>query len=299
MLIVLFVAGILRARTSESPLIRLQPDPSHLCGWHIKDEPRTYEGDKLFLYIDGGAEIYREYGFSRVLVQDYWKGERSISLEIFEMATTDGAFGIFSFKRSQKGKALGVGSADSLEEYYLNFWKSRYLVTLTGMNSDQETSEGIRILARGVEEKIERSADRPGLLRALPLEGLIDSSLKYMKGKLGLYNIYPFFEGNPFGLKEAVKGDYASGASAFVFRYDTFEEAAGRYSVLGKAFQENGRYRNFRRELRSFRAEDENGRSFRVGLQSRFILMISDVGSSKSETKAFKQLSESVSASGL
>ena len=299
MLAAFFAAGILCAQTSESPLSRLQPDPSRLDGWLIKDEFQAYEGGKLFLYIDGGAEIYREYGFARVLVQDYWKGERSISLEIFEMTSSDAAFGIFSFKRSKKGRVLGVGSADGLEEYYMNFWKGRFLVTLTGMNSDEETIEGIQSFARGVAEKIEESADRPSLLKALPLEGLIDSSLKYMKGQLGLYNIYPFFEGNPFGLKEAVKGDYTSGTGAFVFRYDSSKEAVERYAAVGKAFQDRAKYQNFSKEREAFRVNDNSGLAFRVGLQGRFILMISGAGSLKAETEAFKQLSESLSASGL
>jgi hypothetical protein len=291
--------GLLQAQATESPLAGLLPDPSGLDGWTIKDEAQAYEGDDLYIYIDGGAEIYQEYGFKRVLAQDYWKGERSISLEIFEMASPESAYGIFAFKRSKDGTTEGIGSADSMESYYMNFWKGRFLVTLTGMNQDEETMAGIKILARGVDKKIQDSADMPKLLGALPAEGLVPSSRKYLKGKLGLFNIYAFFTEDVFGLKEAVKADYIDGTEAFVFRYDSSDEAAGRFATLEKAFRESPKYRNFVEDQAIFRFEDENSRRFRVGLQGSYILMISGASSDAGESEAFDRLIRSVTGSGL
>ena len=296
---VFLATGVLRAQTGESALSGLLPDPSGLDGWVSKDEAQAYEEDDLYLYIDGGAELYHEYGFKRVLAQDYWKGARSVSLEIFEMASPESAFGIFSFKRSKEGVTTGIGSADSLEDYYLNFWKGRFLVTLTGMSQDEETVAGIRSIARAVDGKIRDSADGPKLLNALPAEGLIASSPKYLKGPLGLYNIYAFFTDDVFGLKEAVKGDYASGAGAFVFRYDSPEEAAGRFATVEKAFRESPKYRGFRKDGDIIMLKDEKERAFRIGLQGRFILVISGAHSIETEVEAFEKLARSVSGSGL
>lgn len=291
--------GVVWAQTSESSLSGLLPDPSGLDGWVVKDEAQAYEGGDLYLYIDGGAEIYHEYGFKKVLAQDYWKGERSVTLEIFEMASPESAFGIFSFKRSKEGTTMGIGSADSLEDYYLNFWKGRFLVTLTGMNQDKESVAGIQSIARAVDKKILDTADTPKLLNALPAEGLIASSPKYLKGPLGLYNIYAFFTNDVFGLKEAVKGDYASGVGVFVFRYDSPDEAAGRFPALEEAFRESPKYRGFRKDGDVFMLKDEKERVFRIGLQGRFILMITGAPSIGTEVEAFAKLARTVSGSGL
>jgi hypothetical protein len=296
---VLLGTGVLRAQAVESALSGLLPDPSGLGGWVVKDDAQAFEGDDLYLYIDGGAEIYHEYGFQRVLVQDYWKGERSVSLEIFEMASPEAAFGIFSFKRSKEGTTIGIGSADSFEDYYLNFWKGRFLVTLTGMNQDEETIAGIQSIARAVDGKIRDSADEPKLLVALPAEGLIAFSPKYLKGPLGLYSIYAFFPDDVFGLKEAVAGEYGSGAGAFVFRYDSPDEAAVRFAALENAFRGSPKYRDFRRDGEIFALKDEKERAFRIGLQGRFIFVVSGAPSIETEAEAFENLARSVSGSDL
>ena len=291
--------GGLMAQEKISPLAGFLPSPKGLDGWTIKDESQAYEGDDLFIYIDGGAEIYHEYGFVRVLAQDYWKGERSISLEIFEMKSSDSAFGMFAFKRSPNGRRLGIGSADSLEDYYLNVWKGRFLITLTGMNADEETIKGIQVIAQAVAGKIGESAAEPALLKTLPAEGLVVPGVKYIKGQLGLYNIYAFFTENIFRMKEAVKADYADGTGAYVFRYDSTDEAAERFAALEKAFPASPKYRNFVKDGAAFRIEDDKGGAFRLGLQGRFILMISNAASVEAEVKAFGTLSRSVSGSGL
>jgi hypothetical protein len=36
-------------------------------GWTPSDAPKSYRGDELFVMIDGGADIYHEYGFTQVL----------------------------------------------------------------------------------------------------------------------------------------------------------------------------------------------------------------------------------------
>jgi hypothetical protein len=56
----------------------------------------TYNGKALYGYIDGGAELYYEYGFRRATVQEVVQDSLRIHLEIFEMDSPEGAAGIFS-----------------------------------------------------------------------------------------------------------------------------------------------------------------------------------------------------------
>ncbi|MBN2245994.1 MAG: hypothetical protein JW755_09125, partial [Candidatus Aminicenantes bacterium] len=119
--------------------------PGGIDGWGRNYSSEEYVGEDLYLYINGGAEIYHEFGFQRMLVQDYKNdNEKTISLELYEMTDPESAFGIYTFKRGDSGEGLALGNGGSLEDYYLNFWKGRFLVTITGFDSDEETITGLK-----------------------------------------------------------------------------------------------------------------------------------------------------------
>ncbi|MCK4819630.1 hypothetical protein KA005_27945, partial [bacterium] len=140
----------------------------------------------MFLYINGGAEIYHENGFKQVIVQDFRnKIRKSISVEIFEMLDSESAYGIYTFKTSTEGKELSLGDKAQLEDYYMNLWKGSFLVTLTGFDEDEETVRGLQEIARAVEAKIKIKGKKPLLVPMLPEKDLVKPSIKYFKGNLG------------------------------------------------------------------------------------------------------------------
>ncbi len=234
-------SGPVQAR--EEGLRALVPAAQAVAGWSRDSEPQEFVGDDLYTYIDGGAEIYHEYGFSRVAVQDYKNAAgKSVSLEIFEMKTPEAAFGMFTFKRSGQGKAVPLGSGGELEDYYLNFWKGRFLVTLTGFDAEAATLEGLQSVARAVDAKIAGSAKIPGLVGVLPAEGLVDGSVKYVKGLLGLNNIYPFYTARGLTFTEAVRGLYGSGETLMILEYGTAEARRAAWTELRAGLEKSGRF---------------------------------------------------------
>jgi hypothetical protein len=123
-LAVVLAASALSASRFAGPLREYLPADGAAPGWARDGEPQEFEGEDLYSYIDGGAEIYQEYGFRRVVVQDYRNPRgKSVSLELFEMDSPAAAYGMFTFKRSGKGRSLGLGGGGEIEAYYLNFWK--------------------------------------------------------------------------------------------------------------------------------------------------------------------------------
>lgn len=266
-----------------SLLTKYIPLAADLGNWTVKDLPQAFERDDLFLYIDGGAEIYHEYGFTRVLVQDYWRGEHSISLEIFEMMDPAAAFGIYAFKRGPDGEAVDIGDGASLEGYYLNFWKGRFLVTLTGMDASEETVRGILRAARSVASRIEDTADEPALTRALPPGGLVHSSVKYIRGLLGLHNIYRFFPGNVFAFRDGVQGNYDDGHSLFVLAYGSPEAASAALERIESALRAASKYRGVTREGAALRVADEDGRTFRLAVRGDVLIVVSGASSPEAE----------------
>ncbi len=213
-------------------------------GWVQDGDPQEFAGEDLYTYIDGGAEIYQEYGFRRVVLQDYKNGSgKSVSLEIFEMETSAAAYGIFTFKRSGKGKSVSLGSGGELEDYYLNFWKGRFLATLTGFDGTAETVAGLLAVAGAVDARIRGKADLPDLVAVLPERGLKQGSAKYLKGLLGLNSVYPFYTARGLGFLEAVKGDYEDGSMLIVMDYGSVEARAKAWAELGSYLESADRFK--------------------------------------------------------
>jgi hypothetical protein len=252
------------------------PQESEIGDWRKDGPPLEYKGDDLFLYIDGGAEIYHEYGFKQVIVQDFRNRKgKSISLEIFKMSNAASAYGIYTFKAHPGGKELAIGGEARLADYYLNFWKGNFLVTLTGLDQDEDTPKGLEVIARAVEARIETEGKKPFLVGYLPKAGLFPDSVKYFRGDLGLYNDYPFFRQDVFALREGVKGDYQAGHSLYIVRYESDEESQTRLNEVKTAFQASERYKNIRSVSQTlFHTEDSKGKRIFVTAIKNYILIV-------------------------
>lgn len=225
---------------------RLQPRPQELRAllpgndqagaWTRDGDLQEFTGEDLYLHIDGGAAIYQEFGFSGMISQDYRsRGGKVLSLEIFRMATPEAAYGMFTFKRSAGGEPLPVGAEGQLEDYYLNFWKGPFLVTVTGFEKDEQVREQLVPLAQAVARKIADDAARPPVLVAkLPRSGLRSESVRYFRGYLGFMNHYPSTAAQDFQVREGVCGEYAPGAVLFILAYSGPDEARARLVAVEK-----------------------------------------------------------------
>jgi len=224
------VGQALTAPPALLDLVKLLPGAGDLRGWAPKGKPQVYKGEDLFLYIDGGAEIFHEYGFRQVITQDYTNPSgKAVSLDIYEMATPEGAFGMYTFKTGAGGKAVPIGRDGLLEDYYLNFWKGRCLATAVGLDASAESLDG----------------ERPGLLAVLPKSWGAAGRTIYLKGILAVRNIYSFFARDAFLFREGVASDQGP-LKVFVFRYGSKDECAGRFAAVRDAFRTSSAYRDFR-----------------------------------------------------
>jgi hypothetical protein len=146
-----------KPRPKES-LLRLMPLDSDLKEWKLDGDPQTAEGIGLFELINGGAEEYIKEGFRRAVMATYRNnGGKRINLDIYEMLSPESAKRIYRKKAGDKGEAVSVGEEAAMEEYYLNFRKGAYQVTLSGYDTQRETLELLLRMARLVAERISAS----------------------------------------------------------------------------------------------------------------------------------------------
>ena len=201
--------------------------PQDIGLWRVEGEAEVYVGDELFIYINGGAEIYHEYGFEQVAVQRYRRGDDSVSAEIYTME--DDAFGIYSFARSSNGQAVDLGNGATAADYYLHFWSGPDLVVITAENEFADRSDAILEIATAIAGCRKSGGITPELIDRLPVEGLVAGSEVYFTGRLAFMNtvrpaalLFAAFE-------DGASAAYESGESIAVLRFN--DEAAALQSL--------------------------------------------------------------------
>lgn len=253
---------------------RYLPGKSEISGWTDMSDPRTARGEDLYLLIDGAAEIFLEYGFRQAVMQSYGNGSgKSINLEIYEMEDTTGAYGIYTFRTGKGGEAISVGNEGLMEDYYLNFWKGRILVTVIGFGTDEETVGGMMAVARAVEARIEEEGGRPRLAGLLPVNGLKPEGIKFIRGNLALFNIYEFDSADIFGLSEGVFGTYGD-HRIFLFSYDDENECRKWFLKGVNSLKTNPRFHDLALHANGCSTRDKNGIHLRIEPYRRYIIII-------------------------
>ncbi|MCX6121062.1 MAG: hypothetical protein NTX44_05540 [Ignavibacteriales bacterium] len=216
------------------------PNPNELGIWHAVDSVRVFTGEELYTLIDGGADMYLEYGFQRVMTAEYENPqERSIKLEIYEMTDAAAAAGLFSLNIGTQGKPVAIGNEGRQYDYHIMFWKNRFLVFVSGNDTLKETSVGIRTIASTVNDKLGPLGKMPAILEYLPSKDLKKST--YLRGILSLSSLYTFDTKNIFGMKEGVLGKYPT-HSCFIFRYSSEKEAEEGYNNALGALRSGSRF---------------------------------------------------------
>ncbi len=178
------IAGVLSVAACNSPSSPCPPRP--IGSWSADGEPEIYAGDDLFVYINGGAEIYHEYGFEKVTVQRYRRGDDQISVEIYTMSRD--AFGIYTFARSGSGRPVNLARGATAADYYLHLWSGNELSAITAETEFDDVGEQVLEIAGAVAACLPPGGAEPDLLRQLPSGDRVPGSEIYFRGQLGFVN---------------------------------------------------------------------------------------------------------------
>jgi hypothetical protein len=243
---------IAQETNGENEMKRYLPKNEELENWLPADQPQYVKGEDLFLQINGGAEVYHEYGFKQAIFQGFKHKRKKIrsfqfNLEIYQMNSPAAAYGIYTFKTGGTGTSVDIGSRAMLEEYYLNFQKGSFLVTVIGFNPGKETIDGILAAARTVAAKIKETDKIPGLVNLMPTKHhhrLKPNGIKYLKGNLALSNHFELDSRDIFGLKNGVIGFYDD-FTLLAFQYADADQCRERFENLRDCLQQNPHFSGF------------------------------------------------------
>lgn len=258
---------------NRKDILTLLPNQNQLKDWQPFGEPQYAKGEDLFLLINGGAEIYYEYGFRQAVIHSYSHEDRtSINVEIYEMEDAVSAYGMYSFKAGGNGENIAIGSKGKMEEYYLNFWKGPYVVTLIGFDTDRTTRESLKKFAGLIDDNITEKGSPPDLIDYLT--DVSDSCLNitYIEGNLGLYNQYEFDTENIFGVTRGVVGDY-KGYKLFLLHYADSTEQKKWFLNAGDHLKDNSKFSDYTVTQKGVTVKDSQDQLVWVTSFEHFILI--------------------------
>ncbi len=164
--------------------------PNQIKGWIAEPEDRFFDDETIFDYIDGAGEVYRAYNMRKCLSRRYTtpKGP-PIALDIFEMASSEDAFGVFT--HDQDGEALDVGQGALYRSGWLSFWKDRFFVSIYAEEETALAVKAVKELGKVVASLITAQGPKPRILLQLPPEGLQPRSVRYLHHHIVLnYHFY-------------------------------------------------------------------------------------------------------------
>jgi len=169
----------------------------------ILNRNECFDGGSLWGYMNGGADIYLEYGFEVLRVEEFSDEDESIKLEIFKMDDPISAFGIYSIKTFKCEESEVTTTIDCLNQYQFQLLSGNYYIQLINESGSTKAKQAMISIAEILLKKIE-----PEEL-ILPVTYLTDSlnyslfDIKMVKGPLGIHNKAMHLEGCFNGI-----GDY-------------------------------------------------------------------------------------------
>ncbi len=227
------------------------PLPSEAGGWKWEGKETKYNSRTLFSYIDGAAELYLAYGFENLTVRRFEKsGQPLLIVELYEMASSEDAYGVFSFEHQDEDAGIGQGS--EFGGGLLRFWKRKYFVSIYAEGEGAEVESGILKMGRAVANSIPATGLEPKLVDFIPGKdlGLVEKSVRYLKSHVLLNQRYFIAHQNILNLSrktEAVLAQYLQDkqkTQLLLIRYPDLKEAGDAYESFMKAYLPDARGRD-------------------------------------------------------
>ena len=143
------------------------------------ESEKVYETpEELYDYINGGAELYLNYGFRKLARRSYRFGEENeIKAEIFDMNAPKNAYGVFSYSKDTANTDLGQGA-----QYLggsLIFWQDRYFVSIFAKKETDAAKEEMLRMGREINDAIGTTGKLPAVFQVIPERSIVKGSTFY------------------------------------------------------------------------------------------------------------------------
>lgn len=216
------------------------PEDGFVKGWKCQGTRLTFGPDRLFSHIDGGAELFLEFGFEDLQLQKYRRGDAEIAVEAYRMENPTSALGIYLLQCGQESPIEGIAARNSGDRYQMLMIRGGTFVVINNFSGDRQLLPVMIELASRVLASLAPFSETEAgpVLDLLPRTDQIPGTQRIIRGPYSLQSIYTFgdgdvllLDGKIFGAAADYRKDNGSVHSRIVVRYpdETKSGAAFRH----------------------------------------------------------------------
>ncbi|MCU0287276.1 MAG: hypothetical protein MUF15_12890, partial [Acidobacteria bacterium] len=191
---------------NEFPL----PPDNFVRGWQKKGQVQKFDRNGLYGHINGGSELFLEFGFENLRLQKYQCDGDEISIEVYSMDIPEAALAIYLARCGKETPVPGISVRNTGDYRQIIFLHQNYFSVVDNFSGKanvlpvmvQLAEETLKCLPIGKEKKDEFSH----LFSLLPVENKVVGSELLVRGYYSLQSIYTFGEGDILLLKNKIFG---------------------------------------------------------------------------------------------
>jgi hypothetical protein len=252
--------------------------PQKVEDYNADGKDEIYDRNTAFRYMDGAAELYRSFAFKLLLVRRYLKaGHPSLLVELFDMGSSEDAFGIFSYQIEEE--EVGIGQGSDYGGGLLRFWKGNYFVNVYAERETPATRKDILTLGEAIAKNIKKEGSKPKLIQFLSKEGLSQGTIRYFHLHQVLNHHYFLSHQNILRLGERTNGILAT--------YPSPGEKAKTFLLLIQYPDQKQAEKAFQSFLKAYMPEAavsktikiENGKWTSARIHQKYVLVVFDAPS--------------------
>ncbi len=145
---------------------------------------RTFTGEALYGFMNGGADLFLEYGVSQLVTRDVlYKGEE-FTIDIYDMPSSSDAFGIYSLHTFKCQRADSLGCFDCLSTYQLQLAvDNKYVSIVFPSGSSRARVAADELVRLYIDIEKGNCVEIPEVMNIQPP---YSGKLKYIRGAIGI-----------------------------------------------------------------------------------------------------------------
>jgi len=287
LLLCLFISSEGFSMKSDTLLLNLLP--AETSSLQVESEQIIETREDFYAYINGGAELYLNYGFRKLAKRNYLFEETyELKAEVFDMGSPANAFGVFSYSKDTSNLDLGQGGQQIGSS--LIFWQNRYFVSIFAHQEQEEIKDEMIRMGRAISKAIGKEGALPDVFKAIPQKMLVAGSTFYFHHH-AWQNKYRYISNdNVFHIDEhvhALLNQYGEPPNRYYLLMVEYPSVQSARKAYKKA---TGRILPYLREHST--AENEKGEWMGCEVKDKLLMFVLDAPSRQKATYLLEQTAE-------
>ena len=163
--------------------------------WIAQKPIRLFNGEELYSHINGGAELFLEFGFENLSVCKYSNNNISFDLEIYKMENSISSLGIYLNKTGTESPIKEIQARNTANLYQIVIICGRYFIMVNNFSGNKDVYSSMISLSQLIVDQIDTEDDK-NIFDHLPSQDIIEDSKVIFRGPFGLQSVYTFGKGD-------------------------------------------------------------------------------------------------------